>query len=72
MFFVKKKKEMPENLGKSVKIFDTLEDSTLSLKRSSTEIGAKLTMSLAMSHGEKVDCDKVSSSLAKDNGGERL
>jgi hypothetical protein len=72
MFFMKKKQEMPEHLGKPVKNFDTLEDSTLSLKRSSTEIGAKLTMALAMSHGEKVDCDKVSSSLAKDNGGERL
>jgi hypothetical protein len=45
---------MPEHLGKSVKIFDTLEDSTLSLKRSSTEICTKLTMALAMSHGEKL------------------
>jgi hypothetical protein len=29
----------------------------------------KVTMAMAMSHGEKVDWDKVSSSMVKDNDG---
>jgi hypothetical protein len=41
----------------------------LPLKRLSTEIGAKVTMALAMSLGRKVDWDKVSSSMAKDDNG---
>jgi hypothetical protein len=69
MFFPNKKKGVPEHLGKLVQTFDTLEDPTLSLKRSSTKIGAKVTMALAMSHAENVDWDKVSSSMAKDDGG---
>jgi hypothetical protein len=58
---------MPKHLGKLVEVFDTPEDPTLSLKRSSTKISAKVTMALAMSHGEKVNCDKVRASLAKDS-----
>jgi hypothetical protein len=58
---------MPRHLGKLVKVFDTPEDLTLSLKGSSTEIGAKVTMALAKPHGENVDWDKVSSSLAIDS-----
>jgi hypothetical protein len=61
MFIPKKKREMPEHLGKLVKMFDTPENLTFYLKSSSTKIGAKLTIELAMSHGEKVDWDKVSS-----------
>jgi hypothetical protein len=68
IFFPKKRKGMPEHLGKLVKMLDTPEDLTLLSKRSSTEIGANETMALAMSHGEKVDSDKVSSSMAKDDG----
>jgi hypothetical protein len=69
MFFPKKKKEMSEHLGKLVDKLDTPEDPTLSLKRFSTEIGAKVTMALAMAHGEEVNWDKVSSSMAKDEDG---
>jgi hypothetical protein len=55
IFFPKKKKGMPEHLGKLVKTLDTSKDPALPLKWLSTEIGAKVTMALAMSHGEKVD-----------------
>jgi hypothetical protein len=57
MFFPKKnkKKVMPEHLGKLVQTFNTPEDPTLSLNRSCTELGAKVIMGLALSHGEKVD-----------------
>jgi hypothetical protein len=48
-------------------MLDTSEDPMLPLKRLSTKIGAKVTMALAMSHGENVDWDKVSSSMAKDD-----
>jgi hypothetical protein len=48
---------------------DTLKDSTLPLKRLSTEIGAKVTMALAMAHGEEVNWGKVSSSMAKEEDG---
>jgi hypothetical protein len=43
---------------------DTPEDLTLPLKRFFTEIGPKVTMALAMAHGEE-----VSSSMAKDKDG---
>jgi hypothetical protein len=46
---------MPKHLGKLVKVFDTPEDPMLSLKRSSTKISAKVTMALAILHGEKVN-----------------
>jgi hypothetical protein len=68
IFFPKKRKGMSKHLGKLVKMLNTPKDTTLLLKRSSTEISAKVTMVLAMSHGEKVDWDKVSSSMAKDDG----
>jgi hypothetical protein len=66
IFFLKKKKEMPEHLGKLVKKLDSPEDPTLSLKWFSMEIGAKVTMALAMAHGEEVNWNKVISSMAKD------
>jgi hypothetical protein len=64
--FPKKKKEMPlENLRQPVEAFDTLEDPTLTLKRSSVRRGAEAMMALAMSRGEKVDWEKVSLSHAR-------
>jgi hypothetical protein len=60
-FFPKKKKDMPENLHRLVKTFDTPEDPTLLLKRSSMKRGTEATVALAMSHGEDVDWAKVSS-----------
>jgi hypothetical protein len=67
IFFLKKKKEMPEHLGKLVEKLDSPEDPTLSLKWFSVEIGAKVTMALAMAHGEEeVNWNKVISSMAKD------
>jgi hypothetical protein len=65
IFFPKKKKTMPKLLGNLVQTLDTSGGPTLPLKRLSTEIGAKVTMTLTMSHGKKVDWDKVSSSMAK-------
>jgi hypothetical protein len=55
IFFLKKKIEMPEHLGKLVEKLDSPEDLTLSLKWFSMEIGAKVTMALAMAHGEEVN-----------------
>jgi hypothetical protein len=58
--FSKKKKEMPsENLRQLVEAFDTLEDPTIALKRSSIRRGAEAMVALAMSHGENVDWEKV-------------
>jgi hypothetical protein len=64
--FPKKKREMPtSNLRKLVKSFDTLEDPTLHLKLSSVKRGAEGTVALALTHGEDVDWEKVSSSHAR-------
>jgi hypothetical protein len=64
--FPRKKKDMPTtNLRKLVEAFDTLEDPTLQLKRSSMTRGAKAMVALAMSHGEEVDWEKVSSFHAR-------
>jgi hypothetical protein len=64
-FFPKKKNDIPtENLRKLVEAFDTLEDPTLQLKRSSVKREAEATVALTLSHGEKVDWSKVSSSHA--------
>jgi hypothetical protein len=71
-FFPKKKKEMPRVLRKLVEAFDTPRDPTLLLKRSSPKRGAKATIALAMSHGKNVNWAKVSSSLARDEGGKAL
>jgi hypothetical protein len=61
-----KKKEIPSsNLRQLVDAFDTLEDPTLALKRSLVRRGAEATVALAMSHGENVDWEKVSSSHAR-------
>jgi S-adenosylmethionine:diacylglycerol 3-amino-3-carboxypropyl transferase len=54
--FSKKKKEMLSvNLRQLVEAFDTLEDPTLALKRSSVRRGAEAIVALVMSHGENVD-----------------
>jgi hypothetical protein len=64
--FPKKKKEMPTgNQRKLVDTFDTLEDPTLQLKLSSVKRGIEETVALALSHGEDVDWEKVSSSHAR-------
>jgi hypothetical protein len=64
--FLKNKKEMPTgNLRKLVDAFDTLEDPTLQLKLSSVKSGVEGTVALALSHGENVDWEKVSSSHAR-------
>jgi hypothetical protein len=54
-FFPKKKNEMPRVLGKLAEAFDTPENHTLLLKRSSIRRGAQATIALAMSHGENID-----------------
>jgi hypothetical protein len=66
--FFPRKKEMPRVLGKLVEAFDTPEDPTLLLKRSSTIRGAEATIALAMSQGENVNLAKLSSYLAQDEG----
>jgi hypothetical protein len=64
--FPKKKKEMPTgNPRKLVEAFDTLEDPTLQLKLSSVKRGVEGMVALALSHGEDVDWEKVSSSHAR-------
>jgi hypothetical protein len=65
--FSNKKKEMPSgNLRQLVEAFDTHEDPTLALKRSSVRRGAEATVALAMSHCENVDWEKVSSYHARE------
>jgi hypothetical protein len=64
--FLKKKKDMlASNLRQLVEAFDTLEDPTLSLKRSSVRRGIEAMIALTMSHGEDVDWAKVSSYHAR-------
>jgi hypothetical protein len=64
--FSKKNKEMPSgNLRQLVEAFDTLDDPTPTLKRSSVRRGAEATVALAMSHGENVEWEKMSSSHAR-------
>jgi hypothetical protein len=64
--FSKKKTKMPSgNSRQLVEAFDTLEDPTLALERSSVRRGAEAIVALAMSHGENVDWEKVSSSHAR-------
>jgi hypothetical protein len=53
-----------KNLRKLVEAFDTLEDPTLMLKRSSVKRGVEATIALTMSCGEDIDWAKVSSSHA--------
>jgi hypothetical protein len=62
-FFPQKKDDVPTtNLKRLVDAFDTIKDPTLQLKWLSVKRGAKGTMALSLSHGEQVDCAKVSSS----------
>jgi hypothetical protein len=64
--FPKKKKEMPTgNLRKLVEAFDTLEDPSLHLKLSFVKRGVEGIVALALSHGEDVDWEKLSSSHAR-------
>jgi hypothetical protein len=61
-----KNKEIPlGNLRWLVDTFDTIKDPTLVLKRSSVRRGAEATVALAMSYGENIDWEKVSSSHAR-------
>jgi hypothetical protein len=42
------------------------------LKRSASKRGTEATIALTISHGENIDWAKVSSSLAKDEGGKAV
>jgi hypothetical protein len=62
----KKKGEMSvDNLKKLAEAFDTLEDLVLAMKGRSVKRGVEGAISLAQSHGEEVDWEKVSSSHAR-------
>jgi hypothetical protein len=64
--FLKKQKDMQiGNLRKLVEAFDTLEDPVLQLKLSSVRRGVEGTIAFTRSHGDDVDCEKVSSSYAR-------
>jgi hypothetical protein len=64
--FLKKRKEMSTcNLRKLVEAFDTPEDPRIQVKLSSVKRGVEGTTALALSHGENIDWDKVSSSHAR-------
>jgi hypothetical protein len=51
-----------DDLKKLATTFDTIEDPILSMKTCSVKQGAEGAIALAYSHGEEVDCEKVSSS----------
>jgi hypothetical protein len=62
----KEKGEMSiDNLKKLAEAFDTLEDLVLAMKGRSVKRGVEGAISLAQSHGEEVDWEKVSSSHAR-------
>jgi hypothetical protein len=65
-FKLKKRKEMHcNNLRKLLEAFDTTDDPVLALKRTSVKQGVEGAISLAQSHGEEVDWEKVGSSHAR-------
>jgi hypothetical protein len=69
-FFVglwpKKKADMPAtDLKKLAALFDTAEDPVLLMKGRSVKRGAEGAITLAYSHGEEVDWEKVSSSRSR-------
>jgi hypothetical protein len=62
----KKKADMPaDDLKKLAAVFDTAEDSILSIKSRSVKRGAEGAIALAYSHGEEVNWEKVSSSHSR-------
>jgi hypothetical protein len=64
-FWPKKKDEMPgDNLWKLVAAFDTIEDPVHAMKCTSVKRGVEGAISLAQSHGEEVNWEKVGASYA--------
>jgi hypothetical protein len=62
----KKWAEMPiDNLKKLAEAFDTVEDPVLTMKSRSVKRGVEGAITLAQSHGEEVNWEKVSSSRAR-------
>jgi hypothetical protein len=65
-FWPKKRKEMPgDNLQKLLAAFDATEDLVFAMKRTSVKQGVEGAITLAQSHGEEVDWEKVGSSHAR-------
>jgi hypothetical protein len=63
--FPRNKDELPAgNLRKLVEAFDTIKDPVLVMKLTLVKQGVEGTISLAQSHGEEVDWEKVGSSYA--------
>jgi hypothetical protein len=64
--WLKKRVDMPvDDLKKLVATFDTVEDPIMSMKSHSVKRGVEGAISLAQSHGEEVNWEKVSSSHAR-------
>jgi hypothetical protein len=62
----KKRADMPaDDLKKLAATFDTIEDPILAMKSHSMKRGVEGAITLAQSHGEEVDWEKVSSSRAR-------
>jgi hypothetical protein len=62
----KKKADMPvTDLKKLASVFDTAEDTILSMKSRSVKWGTEGAIALAYSHGEEIDWEKVSSSRGR-------
>jgi hypothetical protein len=62
----KKKADMPrDDLKKLATVFDTTKDPILSMKSRSVKRGAEGAITLAYSHGEEVNWEKVSSSRGR-------
>jgi hypothetical protein len=63
--WVKKKVEVPVDLRKLAKTFDSVEDLVLTMKSRSVKRGVEGAIALTQSHGEEVNWEKVSSSHAR-------
>jgi hypothetical protein len=62
----KKRADMPaDDLKKLAATFDTVEDPVLAMKSRSVKRGVEGAIALALSHGEEVNWEKVSSSRAQ-------
>jgi hypothetical protein len=62
----KKRADMPaDDLKKLAATFDTIEDPVLAMKSRSAKRGVEGAIALALSHGEEVNWEKVSSSRAR-------
>jgi hypothetical protein len=53
-------------LAKLVDVFNEAEDPALAFKQAATKASAKISMALAMSHGEEVNRERVDASLVVD------